>query len=198
MNRIKTYAVAVLFLLFCALAWSQEPRDESKSRQEPRQEEARPEASHDKAAPPRQNEARPPQQDEARPPKSERQEEARPPRDEANPSHQQREEQPAQGQAARSGQHARPSGKSAHIPDAKFKASFGRQHTFKASQVLNTTTVVAGQTQFVYVGYTFVILDPWPAEWLFTDDLYIDYMDDDYFLFDPFHPGIRVALFVEG
>ena len=191
MSRIKTCAIAVFFMIFCAFAWSQEPRDESKSQQqeEPRREEARPEAR------PRQNEARPPQQEEARPPKSERQEEARPPRDEAKPSREQKEQQ---SHAAQSGQHARPSGKSAHIPDPKFKASFGRQHTFKVNRIINTTTIVPGQTQFVVSGFTFIVLDPWPAEWLFTDDVFIDFVDDDYFLFDVFHPGIRVALFVVG
>lgn len=201
MIRIKTCAIAVFFLLFCTFAWSQEPRDDSKSQQqEPaRQDEAKPEHSRDAAPPRHQDEARPPQQqDEARPPKSERQEDERPPREEAKPSRQQHEEQHEQGQAAQSGHHARPSGKSAHIPDSKFKAHFGRPHSFRANQVIQQTTVVAGQTQFVYSGYTFIFLDPWPAEWLWTDDCYIDYVDDDYFLFDAFHPGIRIALFVAG
>ena len=66
------------------------------------------------------------------------------------------------------------------------------------NQVVRQTTIVAGQTQFVSSGFTFIFLDPWPAEWLFTDDCYIDYIDGDYFLFDVFHPGIRVALFVVG
>jgi len=46
--------------------------------------------------------------------------------------------------------------------------------------------------------YTFIFLDPWPAEWLLTDDCYIDYIDGEYFLLDAFHPGIRLALFVVG
>jgi outer membrane biosynthesis protein TonB len=199
MNRIKTFAVAMLFLLFAALAWAQEPREESKPQQEPtKQEEARPEPKHEAAPPSHQNEMKPPQQEEGKPPKSERQESAKPPRDEAKPAHEQHGQEPAKGQAAQAGGHARPSGKSVHIPDQKFKANFGRQHTLKVNRVITQTTIVAGQTQFVYSGYTFVILDPWPAEWLFTDDIYIDYVDDDYFLFDLLHPGVRIALFVQG
>ena len=198
MNRIKTFAVAVFFLLFAALAWSQEPRDESKPQQEPKQEEARPESKHEAAPPSHQNEMKPPQQEEAKPPKSEREESAKPPREESKPAHEKHGQEMEKGQPAHSGQHARPAGKSAHIPDPKFKANFGKQHAFKVNQVITQTTVVAGQTQFVYGGYTFVFLDPWPAEWLFTDDCYIDYVDDEYFLFDVFHPGIRVALFVQG
>lgn len=198
MNRIKTFAVALLFLLFGALAWAQEPRDESKQQDSPKQEEARPEPKHEAAPPAHQNEMKPPQQEEAKPPKSERQESAKPPRDEAKPAHEAHGQEPAKGQAAQSGGHARPSGKSTHIPDQKFKASFGRQHIMKANQVITQTTIVAGQTQFVYSGYTFVILDPWPSDWLFTDDVYIDYVDGDYFLFDALHPGVQIALFVQG
>jgi hypothetical protein len=39
-------------------------------------------------------------------------------------------------------------------------------------------------------------LDPWPEGWLFTDDCFIDFVDDGYFLFDVSHPGVRVALLV--
>jgi hypothetical protein len=199
MNRIKTFAVAMLFLLFAALAGAQEPQEESKPRQEPtKQEEARPEPKHEAAPPAHQNEMKPPQQEEAKPPKSERQESAKPPREESKPAHEQHGQEPAKGQAAQSGQHARPSGKSAHIPDPKFKANFGRQHTFKVNRLINTTTIIPGQTQFVVTGFTFIILDPWPSEWLFTDDIFIDFVDDEYFLFDVFHPGIRIALFVVG
>jgi len=199
MNRIKTFAVALLFLLVGALAWAQEPRDESKPQEPTKQEEAKPERKHEAAPPAHQNEMKPPkQQEEAKPPKSEREESAKPPRDEAKPAHEAHGQEPAKGQAAQSGGHARPSGKSVHIPEQKFKASFGRQHTMRANQVITQTTVVAGQTQFVYSGFTFVILDPWPADWMFTDDVYIEYVDGDYFLFDLLHPGIRIALFVQG
>ena len=210
MKHTKILSIAV-FLLFAAFVWAQEPREESKPRQEEpsRQEEARPESNRDAAPPARQNEMKPPRQEEEKPGRAEKQENAQPPRDEAKPGRDQRgnERQPAnerngqameKGEPARSGQHARPAGKSAHIPDQKFKANYGRQHSFTVNRVINQTTIVAGQTQFVYGGYTFVFLDPWPADWLFTDDVYIDYVDDDYFLFDLLHPGIRIALFVQG
>ena len=200
MNRLKTCVIAGLFLLFAALAWAQEPREDSKPpQQEPtKQEEARPEPRREAAPPERQNEMRPPKQEEEKPPKAEKQESAKPPREESKPAHEQHGQEAAEGRAAQSGQHARPSGKSAHIPDQKFKASFGRQHTFRVNRVINQTTIVAGQTQFVTGGFTFIILDPWPAEWLFTDDVFIDFVDDEYFLIDVLHPGIRVALFVVG
>ena len=88
--------------------------------------------------------------------------------------------------------HARPAGKGGHIPDDKFRSSFGKQHTFHPSR----PTVVNGQPTFVYGGYSFVMVDPWPAEWAYSDDCYIDYVDGEYFLFDVLHPGMRIALFV--
>ena len=189
MNRIQTYTLAVFLLIFGTIAWAQEPKDNSQppQSQERQAQEPRPEPRNE-AAPPRQNEARPPQQEPERPPRQ-----ANPPREESRPAHQEHGDAHAQTQP---GQHARPAGKSAHIPDEKFRASFGRQHGFVANRVISQTTIVPGQTQFVFAGYTFIFLDPWPAEWLFTDDCFIDFVDGDYFLFDAFHPGFGIALFV--
>jgi hypothetical protein len=99
---------------------------------------------------------------------------------------------PAQEQHGQPQGHARPAGKTAHIPDDRFHAQFGRGHTFPVQR----TTVVEGQQGFVYGGYTFVLVDAWPGDWAYTDDCYIDYVDGDYFLFDLLHPGRRIALFV--
>ncbi len=79
-----------------------------------------------------------------------------------------------------------------HIPDDKFHASFGRQHTF----VMQQPTVVQGQPTFQYGGYSFSLVDAWPAGWAYTDQCYIDYIDGEYFLFDLAHPGVRLAIVV--
>jgi len=55
---------------------------------------------------------------------------------------------------------------------------------------------VNNQPTFGYGGYTFVLVNPWPSEWVYTDDCYIDYIDGEYFLFDALHPDVRVALFI--
>jgi len=93
-------------------------------------------------------------------------------------------------------QHAAGAKQGKRIPDDKFRASFGQQHKVKVTQVIHETRIVPGQTQFVYSGYTFVFVDPWPAEWAFSDDCYIDYVNDEYVLVNPFHPGFYVALTV--
>lgn len=86
---------------------------------------------------------------------------------------------------------ARPTGKGGHIPDDKFRSSFGHEHHFNAR-----TVIVRDQRQFNYGGYNFEFVDVWPSDWAYTDDLYIDYIDGEYFLFDLLHPGVRIALFV--
>lgn len=89
--------------------------------------------------------------------------------------------------------HAHPAnGQSGHIPDNDFKAHFGRQHNF----VINHPTIVQGQPRFQYGGYWFVISQPWPAGWAYTDSCYIDYVDGEYILFDLLHPGVQVVLVV--
>jgi hypothetical protein len=194
MNRIRII-LSAMCLLFVPALYAQEPADEPKA---PRHEEAKPESNRDAAPSTRQNEAQPPRQDAAKPP---RQDEARPPRQESERNPQTENARPERDQAkpgreehgqGQQNSHARPAGKSAHIPDDKFRASFGRTHTF----VVSRPVVVEGQPRFQYSGYWFEIVDPWPAEWAYTDDVYVDYIDGDYFLFDLLHPGVRVALFV--
>ena len=95
-------------------------------------------------------------------------------------------------------QHAAAAKQGKKIPDDKFRANFGQQHKVRVTQVIHETRIVPGQTQFAYSGYTFVFVDPWPAEWAFTDDCYIDYINDEYVLVNPFHPGFYVALTIIG
>jgi len=78
------------------------------------------------------------------------------------------------------------------IPDDKFRAHFGREHTFHVGH----PTMVAGQPRFQYGGYWFALVDPWPAGWSYDDNCYIDYVDDGYYLFDPLYPGVRIAIMV--
>jgi hypothetical protein len=79
-----------------------------------------------------------------------------------------------------------------HIPDDKFRSQFGRQHTFK----VNRPTAVGGQPQFQYGGYAFEVVDAWPSDWSYSDEVYVDYINDEYVLFDLAHPGVSVALVV--
>jgi len=151
-------------------------QDEPK-KEEPKQEER-------KAEPKRQDEAKPPKHEDMKVPKQDerKQEDSR--QDEKNRTQAAQQPEPGNKHAA--------GGQSGRIPDEKFHANFGRQHTF----VVNRPTIVEGQPRFQYSGYWFAFSDPWPQEWAYTDDCYIDYIDGEYFLFDLVHPGIRIALVV--
>jgi len=137
MNRFKTAAVAILFLLVSGLAFAQaEPQDETKPRQD--QQEAKPPKAD------KQDEGKP--QDQMKPPKADKQEPGKDQPEEAKPSREEHGEK-QNGEAAQGGEHARPAGKSAHIPDEKFRANFGREHTFTVTRVIHETTIVPGRTR---------------------------------------------------
>ena len=142
--------------------------------------------------------------EDIRPPKQEepKQDEAKPRKDEAKPQNRPeqetreqdkreqdkaRQEHPEQGEA-----HARPAVKSQRIPDDKFRQHFGREHVV----VINRPVIVEGRPRFQASGYWFEIVDPWPVGWAYTDQVYVDFIDGEYFLFDVLHPGVRIALFV--
>jgi len=76
------------------------------------------------------------------------------------------------------------------IPDDRFRANFGREHTFH----IGRPVIVAGTPRFQYGGYWFVIAQPWPVGWAYTDVVYVDYVDGGYFLFSPVHPGIQISI----
>lgn len=77
-----------------------------------------------------------------------------------------------------------------HIPDDRFRANFGRQHTFS----IGHPVIVEGTPRFQYGGYWFVIAQPWPVGWAYTDVVYVDYIDGGYFLLSPVHPGVQIAI----
>jgi hypothetical protein len=161
---------------------TQTPADQDK--QEMKQDQNQPQENQV----PKQN----PSKEEKQQQKDEKQQQkddAKAAKDNSRPQGQMNQGQANQAQA----NHGQPAGgQSGHIPDKDFKAHFGRQHTV----VIHQPVIVEGQPRFQYAGYWFVISDPWPAGWAYTDSCYIDYVDGEYFLFDLLHPGVRIALFV--
>ena len=76
------------------------------------------------------------------------------------------------------------------IPEDHFRAHFGRAHWFR----IGRPVVVAGHPRFEYDGYWFVVARPLPPGWRCTDTVYVDYVDDGYYMCSPAHPGIRVSI----
>jgi hypothetical protein len=207
MRALRFINLAFLTILVSASGSLYAQDGKPQEPKQPRQEEPRPESRQDQMNAPQDNEMKPPRQDEAKPSKQDKKEQ----KEQEKQSHEQmkqnqqqmkQNEQVKQNEQMKDNRqmsaqqnstaHARPAGKSGHIPDDKFRSNFGRSHTVKVQR----TTVIEGQQGFVYSGYSFVFVDPWPAEWAYTDDCYVDYIDGEYFLFNLLHPGVRIALFV--
>jgi hypothetical protein len=78
------------------------------------------------------------------------------------------------------------------IPDDRFRANFGERHTF----VIREPVMVSGYSRFQYGGFWFGFVNPWPADWYYTDNVYVDYIDGGYYLCNPYYPGARVSISV--
>jgi hypothetical protein len=183
LGRLVSTATLCFFLGASALTYAQEQREEPKAAPE----EARPEPA--KPAPdemkPRQEEPKNQKPDQAQDKDKQAPRNDKPVKqDDAKPA--ERAQQSNEHAEHAADQHA------SRIPDDKFRANFGRQHTFK----INRPTVVEGRPRFQYGGYWFNISDAWPADWAYTDDCYVDFIDGEYYLIDLSHPGVRLALVV--
>jgi hypothetical protein len=82
------------------------------------------------------------------------------------------------------------------IPEDRFRAHFGRGHWFRVYRY--PVIVVAGYPRFQYQGFWFSLVDPWPeywaSNWYETDDVYVDYVNDGYYMYNRRHPGVAIAV----
>src|ERR1700735_888470 len=83
--------------------------------------------------------------------------------------HAQQEQKPQQEKpAAQHEQQAqRAQGNHGRIPDDRYKANFGREHTFRVTQG------EFNNHRFQYSGYWFGVSAPWPNNWLYTQDVFV-------------------------
>lgn len=103
--------------------------------------------------------------------------------------HAQQEEKSAARQDERQDQRA-DAKQGGRIPEDRFRSNFGRAHTFS----IGHPVIVAGTPRFQYGGYWFVIAQPWPVGWAYTDVVYVDFIDGGYYLLSPVHPGIQISI----
>jgi hypothetical protein len=76
------------------------------------------------------------------------------------------------------------------IPADRYKANFGREHTFRVSQ----NDFRSGR--FQYGGYWFGFGGAWPGNWLYTQDVYVVEIDGMYYLCNPMYPGVNLVISV--
>jgi flagellar motor protein MotB len=74
------------------------------------------------------------------------------------------------------------------IPEDRFRQHFGHEHHFHVEH--------RGDRRFSYGGYWFTFAEPVAPDWIYSDDCYIDYIDDEYYLVDFFHPELRIVVIV--
>ncbi len=168
MNLVGFISTAVLSLALVAAApaFSQEQHEQEE-------QNGKPAAQDEKKAQPEKS-AKPEQKPEAQQEKS-----AKP--EEKNAQQQQRTQQAKPEQQA---QHAA----GGRIPDDRFKANFGREHTFHVSQG------DYGNHRFQYGGYWFGFVDVWPSNWLYTQDVFVVEINGVYYLCNPMYPGVNITL----
>ncbi len=82
------------------------------------------------------------------------------------------------------------------VPDARFRRNFGPKHGFRIGRL--PFQVLSGEPRFQYRGYWFSLVDPWPEywgnDWYDTDDVYVMYVDNGYYLFNRRYPQTGIAI----
>src|SRR5262245_7632698 len=80
-----------------------------------------------------------------------------------------------------------------YIREEHYVEYFGPVHRFRIEHAV----IVAGHPRFQYGGYWFVIGRPLPPGWRYSDEVYVDYMGDGYYMASPAHPGIRISINIQ-
>jgi hypothetical protein len=85
------------------------------------------------------------------------------------------------------------------VSDVYFRSHYGQEHFFRVFSL--PFLEVGGSPRFQYGGYWFTPVDPYPefwgADWYQTDDVYLDYSDNGYYLYNrryPGRPGIAISI----
>ena len=214
-NSMKVTTVlstAILFLLPGAVVPAYAQEHEQEKRPEQKQQQAKPAQRQQQAQPAKQaQQAQHPQQAKPaqQPQRAATRQQAQPAKQTQQAQHPQQAQPAQQPQRAATRQQAQPAREpqraqeqqrasrgsqtaAGHgsIPEDRFRASFGRGHTFH----VNRSEFANGSGRFQYGGFWFNVVQPWPVGWLYTDSVYVDYLNGGYFLCDPVHPGVYISV----
>jgi hypothetical protein len=157
----------------------------------PQQEQHDQEEQKDKPAQEKEKKAQPEKPAKQQEEKNARQEETKPKPAQRNTQQNSKpEEKNAQAQHA---QQAKPGKQNEHaqggrIPEDRFRANFGQEHRFRVSETDYRNR------RFQYGGYWFGFAQPWPANWLYTQDVFVVEIDGVYYLCNASYPGVNLAL----
>jgi hypothetical protein len=193
MKALGFTSTAVLSLLLCLAgpAWAQDQHEQEQKDKPAHQEEkkAEPQKSAkptEKPAAQQDRNANNPQQNaqhenNARP----EQQNAQQQKKNAKPEEKGAQQHTVQGQSEKRPQRA----DGGRIPNDRFKASFGQEHRFRVSR-----GDYDRDRHFQYGGYSFGFVDPWPSNWLYTQDVYVVEINGVYYLCNAQYPGVNITL----
>ena len=205
MRRITIIGPTALLLLLAvtAPAYARQDQQEHKEKQD---QQAKPEKQQQgKAARPEQQQQAKGQQEQRAQQQSQNEQQQRQHAQQQNQNKQRQQAREQQGQQRQQHVHRTPdeerrqraepalrlSARSeGRIPDDRFRSKFGREHEFR----IGSPRLVGGYSRFQYGGYWFGFVQPWPADWYYTDDVYVDYIDGQYYLCNPSYPGTRISI----
>jgi hypothetical protein len=74
------------------------------------------------------------------------------------------------------------------ISNDHYAARFGREHSFHVHRG------DYDHRRFRYGGYDFGFVEPWPIGWGYSDDVYVEYDDSGYYMYNRVHPGMRISI----
>ena len=187
MKLVVVISTAVMSLTLGAAApvYAQQDQHDQQEEQRVRPSQDEKKTQPDKSVKPEQKGAQQPERNAKPEEKS-----ARPPERNAKPEERNAKQQQMEG---RPGEQAQRAGgnRNGRIPDDRYKANFGREHTFHVSQG------DYGNRSFQYGGYSFGFVGAWPTNWLYTQNVYVIEIDGVYYLCNPMYPGINIALSVD-
>lgn len=210
MKLVGMISTAVLSLVLGAAAPAYALQEQHEQEAKPAQEErkAQPEkpAKQEQKAAPKQEKPEQ-QQKAARPEKSAPEKQAKQEKAAPNQEKSAQQEKPSaqrpdnNKQAEKNAQQHQPQAKTVQqsqhadnhgggrIPEDRYRAHFGQQHTFRVSQA-----DYSRNRRFQYGGYWFGFVDPWPSNWLYTQNVYVIDINGVYYLCNPMYPGVNIAL----
>jgi len=184
LTRLMTTAVLSLTLVAAAPAFAQEQHEQEEQKAKPAQEDKK--TQPEKSARQEERPAAQPEKNAKPEAGSAKHEENNRPA-EKNAKQAEKNTQPAERNVPQQQQRAGNNG-GGRIPEANFKAHFGQQHTFRVSQSDYSNH------RFQYGGYWFGFSDPWPSNWLYTQNVYVIEINGVYYLCNASFPGINLAL----
>jgi len=193
MRLFSVFSIAVLALSVAVPALAQQEQHDQKEEEKGKSVQEEKRAQPEKPA----KQAEKPQQDRnVRPEQRNAQQDKIDKPQEENAQQQDRNTQQENRNAQQHSQKVEPAkqaqrGNGSRIPDDRYRANFGREHSFRVSH-----NDYDRDRRFQYGGYWFNFVDVWPSNWLYTQDVYVLEIDGMYYLCNPMYPGVNIALSV--